>query len=117
MSLLRPEVIRELELAKHGLHILQMDAASDIDDATQERISKLCKRVYRALSMSGYGRMDLRMTDNGEIYVIEVNPRASRTVPFVSKATGIPLARVAARALAGERLADMGLPEDPVVSP
>jgi len=51
----------------------------------------------------------------GRTYVLEVNPRASRTVPFVSKATGIPLARVAARVLAGERLADMGLPEDPVV--
>ena len=51
----------------------------------------------------------------GQTYVLEVNPRASRTVPFVSKATGIPLARVAARVLAGERLADMGLPEDPEV--
>ena len=51
----------------------------------------------------------------GRTYVLEVNPRASRTVPFVSKATGIPLARVAARVLAGERLADMGLPEDPEV--
>lgn len=48
-------------------------AASDIDAATQERISKLCKRVYRALSMSGYARMDLRMTADGEIYVIEAN--------------------------------------------
>lgn len=55
---------------KHGI---TTHAASDIDDATQERISKLCKRVYRALSMSGYGRMDLRMTDTGEIYVIEAN--------------------------------------------
>jgi carbamoyl-phosphate synthase large subunit len=51
----------------------------------------------------------------GRTYVLEVNPRASRTVPFVSKATGIPLARVAARVLAGEKLADMGLPEDPEV--
>lgn len=47
--------------------------ADDLDDAAQARISKLCKRVYRALSMSGYGRMDLRMTDSGEIYVIEAN--------------------------------------------
>jgi carbamoyl-phosphate synthase large subunit len=51
----------------------------------------------------------------GRTYVLEVNPRASRTVPFVSKATGIPLARVAARVLAGERLAEMGLPKDPEV--
>ena len=55
---------------KHGI---TTHAATDIDDATQERISKVCKRVYRALSMSGYGRMDLRMTDSGEIYVIEAN--------------------------------------------
>lgn len=47
--------------------------ANDLDAAAQVRISKLCKRVYRALSMSGYGRMDLRMTDSGEIYVIEAN--------------------------------------------
>ena len=48
----------------------------------------------------------------GRVYVIEVNPRASRTVPFVSKATGVPLARVAARVLLGARLDDMDLPDD-----
>ena len=55
---------------KHGI---TTHAAKEIDAPTQERISKLCKRVYRALSMSGYGRMDLRMTATGEIYVIEAN--------------------------------------------
>ncbi|MDY0087938.1 MAG: carbamoyl-phosphate synthase large subunit, partial [Coriobacteriia bacterium] len=45
-------------------------------------------------------------------YVLEVNPRASRTVPFVSKATGVPLAKVAARVMAGESLAEMGLPAE-----
>ncbi len=54
-------------------HDINTHAASNIDDATQDRISRLCKRVYRALSMSGYGRMDLRMTADGEIYVIEAN--------------------------------------------
>ncbi|MEJ2548079.1 MAG: carbamoyl-phosphate synthase large subunit, partial [Gemmatimonadota bacterium] len=49
---------------------------------------------------------------DGRVYVIEVNPRASRTVPFVSKATGVPLARVAARVLLGEKLNDMDLPDD-----
>ncbi|MCL7926494.1 MAG: carbamoyl-phosphate synthase large subunit [marine benthic group bacterium] len=48
----------------------------------------------------------------GRVYVIEVNPRASRTVPFVSKATGVPLARVAARVLLGEKLETMDLPDD-----
>ena len=46
------------------------------------------------------------------VYVLEVNPRASRTVPFVSKATGVPLARVAARVLAGVKLADLGLGDE-----
>ena len=44
------------------------------------------------------------------VYVLEVNPRASRTVPYVSKATGVPLAKVAARLMVGRRLADMNLP-------
>ncbi len=52
---------------------------------------------------------------HGLVYVLEVNPRASRTVPFVSKATGVPLARLAARVMAGERLADLGVPEEPPV--
>jgi carbamoyl-phosphate synthase large subunit len=46
----------------------------------------------------------------GELYVIEANPRASRTVPFVSKAVGIPLAKLACRIMLGERIADLGLP-------
>jgi len=49
----------------------------------------------------------------GRLYVIEANPRASRTVPFVSKATGTPLAKVAARLMLGEKLADLELPAPP----
>jgi len=48
----------------------------------------------------------------GELYVIEANPRASRTVPFVSKAIGVPLAKLACRIMLGERIADFELPED-----
>ena len=50
----------------------------------------------------------------GELYVIEANPRASRTVPFVSKAIGMPLAKIACRVMLGERLADLDLPADPM---
>ena len=46
------------------------------------------------------------------VYVLEVNPRASRTVPFLSKATGVPLAKVAARVMLGRTLADLGLTGD-----
>ncbi len=55
---------------KHGI---VTHAAKGLDDATHERIAKLCKRVYRALHMTGYGRMDLRMNDDGEIFIIEAN--------------------------------------------
>lgn len=48
----------------------------------------------------------------GELYVIEANPRASRTVPFVSKAIGVPLAKMACRLMLGERLGDLGLPAE-----
>ena len=54
-------------------HEITTHAAKDLDLAMQEKISKLCKRVYRALSLSGYARMDLRLTEKGEIYVIEAN--------------------------------------------
>ena len=50
---------------------------------------------------------------NGTVYMLEVNPRASRTVPFVSKAVGRPLAKIAARVMAGETLAELGFTEEP----
>jgi carbamoyl-phosphate synthase large subunit len=50
------------------------------------------------------------------VYVLEVNPRASRTVPFVAKATGVPLARLAAKVMAGRTLRELGLTEEPVVN-
>ncbi len=49
---------------------------------------------------------------NGQLYVIELNPRASRTVPFSSKSTGVPLARMAALIMAGEKIADLNLPPE-----
>ena len=53
---------------------------------------------------------------NGVIYVLEVNPRAARTVPFVSKATGLPLAKIAARVMAGATLASLGSPVERIPS-
>jgi carbamoyl-phosphate synthase large subunit len=50
----------------------------------------------------------------GKLFVIEANPRASRTVPFVSKAIGVPLAKMACRVMLGEKIGDLGLPDDPM---
>ncbi|TWT93693.1 D-alanine--D-alanine ligase family protein [Neorhodopirellula pilleata] len=54
-------------------HQITTHAAKDLDPAMQQQIAKLSKRVYRALEMTGYARMDLRLTSTGEIYVIEAN--------------------------------------------
>jgi len=58
------------------------------------------------------GLMNVQFAIQGEqVYILEANPRASRTVPFIAKATGVPLAKLAARVMAGERLVDMGITE------
>jgi carbamoyl-phosphate synthase large subunit len=63
-----------------------------------------------ALALGVVGLMNVQYAvKNGDIYVLEVNPRASRTVPFVAKATGVPIAKIAARVMAGESLAAFGL--------
>ncbi len=67
-----------------------------------------------ALALGVVGLMNVQFAiHNDELYVIEANPRASRTVPFVSKAIGLPLAKLACRVLLGERIADLDLPADP----
>jgi carbamoyl-phosphate synthase large subunit len=68
-----------------------------------------------ALGLGVVGLMNVQYAVHaGELYVIEANPRASRTVPFVSKAVGVPLAKMACRIMLGERIADLDLPEDPM---
>ncbi|HXX99628.1 MAG TPA: carbamoyl-phosphate synthase large subunit [Candidatus Limnocylindrales bacterium] len=74
-----------------------------------ETIRDYTKRL--ALALKVVGLMNVQYAIQREtVYVLEVNPRASRTVPYVSKATGVPLAKVAARLMVGRRLADMNLP-------
>jgi carbamoyl-phosphate synthase large subunit len=77
-----------------------------LGDSTVAEIRAITTRLARALGVRGLMNVQyaVRM---GDIYVLEANPRASRTVPFVSKAVGVPLARLAARVMVGERLADI----------
>ena len=74
----------------------------------QARLEDQTRLLAEALGVVGLMNVQFAIKD-GAIHVLEVNPRASRTVPFVSKATGIPLARVAARCMVGAKLADLGL--------
>ena len=69
--------------------------------------------MARALKVKGLMNVQYAVKD-GEIFVLEVNPRASRTVPFVAKATGVPVAKIGARVMAGARLAEFGLDDDAV---
>jgi carbamoyl-phosphate synthase large subunit len=69
------------------------------------------RRIARALKVVGLMNVQYAIKDD-VVYVLEVNPRASRTVPYLSKATGVPLAKVAARVMAGRSLAELGLGED-----
>jgi carbamoyl-phosphate synthase large subunit len=73
------------------------------------RIRDYTKRLAKALQVVGLMNVQYAI-QRDTVYVLEVNPRASRTVPFVSKATGVPLAKIAARLMAGRKLREMNLP-------
>ena len=79
-----------------------------------EEIRELTRKFALELGVVGLLNVQYAIKDE-VVYVLEVNPRASRTVPFVSKATGVPLARLAARIMAGEKLVDLGVQEEPPV--
>ena len=83
-----------------------MSLGPEMLDQVHEATEKL------ALRLGVVGLINIQFAVSGEedLFVIEANPRASRTVPFVSKAVGVPLAKVACRLMLGERLADMDLP-------
>ncbi len=77
-----------------------------------EQIRSLTRDIALALGVVGLMNVQYALYED-DVYVIEANPRASRTVPFVSKATGIPLAKMACRVMLGEKIADLNLPLDP----
>ncbi|NTU70898.1 MAG: carbamoyl phosphate synthase large subunit, partial [Coriobacteriia bacterium] len=76
-----------------------------------ESIRVQARALAMRLGVRGLMNVQFAVKDQ-RVYVLEVNPRASRTVPFVSKATGVPLAKVAAQVMAGRKLADMDLPAE-----
>ncbi|ADB62160.1 carbamoyl-phosphate synthase, large subunit [Haloterrigena turkmenica DSM 5511] len=81
-----------------------------LDDETLERVREVTEDIATALDTVGLLNVQLAVRD-GEVYVLEANPRSSRTVPFISKATGVPIAKIAAKVMAGETLADLAIEE------
>jgi carbamoyl-phosphate synthase large subunit len=86
-----------------------------LSKATVDELKRQSAAMANALNVVGLMNVQFaiqEVNDEDVIYVLEVNPRASRTVPFVSKATGIPLAKVAARCMAGQSLASQGVTKE-----
>jgi carbamoyl-phosphate synthase large subunit len=78
-------------------------------------IEEYTQKLGLGLNVRGLMNVQYAIKDD-IVYVLEVNPRASRTVPFVSKATGVPLAKLAAKVMAGQQLLDLGFLEQPAVN-
>ena len=78
-----------------------------LSESIKAEINRAALDLARELKVKGLMNIQFAVKDE-QLYVIEVNPRASRTVPFVSKATGVSLAKLAAKVMVGEKLADMG---------
>jgi len=77
--------------------------------STVEEIKRQTAAMARALNVKGLMNVQFAIQNVNDVYVLEVNPRASRTVPFVSKATGLQLAKIAARVMAGQSLREQGV--------
>ncbi|CAA9226023.1 MAG: Carbamoyl-phosphate synthase large chain [uncultured Chloroflexia bacterium] len=108
-------IMHQIELA--GIHSGDSAAvlpAADIPPEPLDTMRRYTRELALALGVRGLMNIQFAMQD-GIVYVLEVNPRASRTVPFVSKATGVPWAKVAAQVMAGKTLRELGVLEEPTV--
>jgi carbamoyl-phosphate synthase large subunit len=83
-----------------------------LSDEVVEEIKRQTRALARELRVKGLMNVQFAVGRDGHVYVLEVNPRASRTVPFVSKATGIPLARYAALVMVGKTLSELELTQE-----
>ena len=107
-DILIPGVMEHIE--RTGIHSgdsIAVYPSWNISDEMIDRIVDCSRRL--ALSLHTVGLVNIQyLIYHGELYVIEVNPRSSRTVPYISKVTGIPMVDLATRAILGEKLKDMG---------
>ncbi|HKS78548.1 MAG TPA: carbamoyl-phosphate synthase large subunit, partial [Gaiellaceae bacterium] len=86
--------------------------APSLSFAQGQEIARIVRILGKALGTVGLLNVQLAVTGDGDVYVIEANPRASRTVPFVSKATGVELVKAACRLAVGATIPELGLPPE-----
>ncbi len=103
-----PGIMEHIERA--GIHSgdsISVYPARTISDSAKKKIEKYTRRLAKALHVIGMINIQFIVCED-DVYVIEVNPRSSRTVPYISKVTGIPIVLLAAKAIMGYNLRDMG---------
>jgi len=106
-DILIPGIMEHLERA--GIHSgdsISIYPPVNITDAIKEKILDYTKKMAVALRVKGMVNIQF-IENDGELYIIEVNPRSSRTVPYISKVTGVPVIDIATKVMMGEKLKDM----------
>ncbi|MDD5017147.1 MAG: ATP-grasp domain-containing protein, partial [Eubacteriales bacterium] len=107
-SVLIPGIMEHIERAGvHSGDSISVYPAHTITEKQEAELIDITTKLALALDVKGIVNIQF-VISGGEIYVIEVNPRSSRTVPYISKVTGVPMIKLAVRASLGETLADMG---------
>ena len=108
IDILIPGIMEHIERA--GIHSgdsISVYPAQTLSVDVKSKIVEYTKRLATALHVNGMINIQF-IIDGEDVYVIEVNPRSSRTVPYISKVTGIPIISLASRVICGEKLEDMG---------
>lgn len=107
-NILIPGIMEHLERAGvHSGDSITIYPSQSIDDEIKAKIVDYTKKISKAIGIKGMINIQF-IECQDELYVIEVNPRASRTVPYISKISGVPIVEVATRVMLGEKLADIG---------
>ncbi|MGC8970671.1 MAG: carbamoyl-phosphate synthase large subunit [bacterium] len=107
-----PGIMEHIERA--GIHSGDSTAVYppfSLSPDVQRTMLEYAYKIAKALNVRGFINIQFAIDKQDKVYIIEANPRASRTIPFMSKATGIPLVHIATRIMLGEKLSDCGLKE------
>jgi len=107
-DILIPGIMEHIERAGvHSGDSISVYPVQSLSDTVKSKIVEYTKRIAKALHIKGMINIQF-IADGEDVYVIEVNPRSSRTVPYISKVTGVPIISLATRVICGESIKDMG---------
>ena len=107
-DILIPGIMEHIERAGvHSGDSISVYPVQSLSDTVKSKIVEYTKRLAKALHIKGMINIQF-IADGEDVYVIEVNPRSSRTVPYISKVTGVPIISLATRAICGESIKNMG---------